>query len=189
MRFRQLSPNTSHEGKTSNWDSGNFTQNFFRMKLAAVSISMKKISYSGTLGALNNHPLIPVIRLTQTDIVQEIPDPLSWRMLLPLKSEGLGQDNTNSRDVLKNCHYIRLLTKQIHLKKIIFKILLITGVALIFLSQCSFSKFRLHVMKKLCIVFLFSSAQKVCLKFLTFYFKLEILVFLSFLVSTFSNKK
>ena len=55
-------------------------------------------------------------------------------MLLPLKSEGLGQDNTNSRDVLKNCHYIILLTKQIHLKKIIFKILLITGVALIFLS-------------------------------------------------------
>ena len=110
-------------------------------------------------------------------------------MLLPLKSEGLGQDNTNSRDVLKNCYYIILLTKQIHLKKIIFKILLITGVALIFLSQSSFSKFRLHVMKKLCIVFLFSSAQKVCLKFLTFYFKLEILVFLSFLVSTFSNKK
>lgn len=91
-------------------------------------------------------------------------------MLLPLKSEGLGQDNTNSRDVLKNCYYIILLTKQIHLKKIIFKILLITGVALTFLSQSSFSKFRLHVMKKLCIVFLFSSAQKVCLKFLIFKF-------------------
>lgn len=185
MRFRQLSPNTSHESKTSNWDSGNFTQKYFRMKLAAMNISMKKnISYSGTLGALNNHPLIPVTRLTQTDIVQEMPHPLSWRMLLPLKSEGLGQDNTNSQDVWKSCHYIRLLTKQIHLKKIVFKILLIMGVAL---SQCSFSKFRLHAMKKLCIVFLFSSAQKLCLKFLTFYFKLEI--FLSFLVSTLPNKK
>ena len=53
---------------------------------------------------------------------------------------------------------------------------------------CYFQKLQLLVVKKFwtnfcCIVLLYLWAQKVCLRFLKSYFKLEILIFLSFVVS------
>ena len=65
-------------------------------------------------------------------------------------------------------------------KKLWIFFLLILGVAFVAPSQCSFPELQLHVIKKLwnqfcCILFLFASVQMVCLRFLSFSFKLEIL--------------
>ena len=63
----------------------------------------------------------------------------------------------------------------------------ILGVAFTIPFLCYFQKFQLLVVKKFwtnfcCIVLLYLWAQKVCLRFLKSNFKLEILIFLSFVV-------
>ena len=63
----------------------------------------------------------------------------------------------------------------------------ILGVVFVVPFLCYFQKLQLLVVKKFekkicCLVLLFVWAQKVCLRFLKYYFKLEISIFLSFVV-------
>ena len=65
---------------------------------------------------------------------------------------------------------------------------LVLGVAFAALFLCYFQKLQLFVIQKFwnnfcCIVLLFASTQKVCFRFLRSYFKLKILITLSFVVS------
>ena len=92
---------------------------------------------------------------------------------------------------------IGLLINQILLIYFSYCYLLILGKAFNVRTPCFFLKFQFQVTKILwnnfcCIVFLFTSAQKFCLRFSKLYFEVKILIFLSLLVSfcpTFSNKK
>ena len=85
----------------------------------------------------------------------------------------------------------RLRTEQIFSVNIWYTYFSILGVAFTVSFLCYFQKLQLLVVKKFwtniccCIVLLYLWAQKVCLKFLKSYFKLEILIFLSFVMSLF----
>ena len=88
----------------------------------------------------------------------------------------------------KNTTCIRLRAKQIFFVNIKYTYFSIQGVTFAVLFRCYFQKLQLLVVKKFltyfwCILILYLWAQKVCLRFLKSYFKLEILIFLSFVVS------
>ena len=88
----------------------------------------------------------------------------------------------------KNYHMHWITGKANILCKYIIYIFSIMGIAFAALFLCYSQKLQLLVIKKFwnifcCIVLLFVWAQKVCNRFLKSYFKLEILIFLSFLVS------
>ena len=83
---------------------------------------------------------------------------------------------------------IGLRAKQIFLVNIKYTYFAILGMAFAVPFLCYFQKLQLLVLKKIwttfcCIVLVYIWAQKVCLRFLNSYFKLEILIFLSFAVS------
>ena len=83
---------------------------------------------------------------------------------------------------------IGLRAKQIFLVNIKYTYFSILGMAFAVPFLCYFQKLQLLVLKKIwtnfcCIVLVYIWAQKVCLRFLNSYFKLEILIFLSFVMS------
>ena len=87
---------------------------------------------------------------------------------------------------------IRLQTWQIFSVNIWYTYFSILGMALAVPFLCYFQKLQHLVVKELwtnfcCVVLLYLWIQKVCLRFLKFCFKLEILIFLSFVVSFFSR--
>ena len=87
---------------------------------------------------------------------------------------------------------IRLQTWQIFSVNIWYTYFSILGMALAVPFLCYFQKLQHLVVKELwtnfcCVVLLYLWIQKVCLRFLKFCFKLEILIFFSFVVSFFSR--
>ena len=86
----------------------------------------------------------------------------------------------------KSTTCIRIADRANILSKYIY-VFSILGVAFAVLFLCYFQKLQLLLVKNfwtnfLCIVLLFVWAQNMCLRFLKYYFKLEVLIFLSFVL-------
>ena len=85
----------------------------------------------------------------------------------------------------KNYHLYWIAGRADILSKYVIYIFSILGVVFAVSSLYYFQMLQLRVVKKFCcIALLYSSAQRVCLRFLKSHFKLEILIFLSFVVSS-----
>ena len=119
--------------------------------------------------------------------------------MLPSKWENLSRCSTKLIHVWKKTTTcIGLQAQQIFSVNILYTYFSILGVAFAVSFLCYFQKLQLLVVKIFwanfcCIVLLYFWDQKVYLRFLKPYFKLEILVFspflVSFLVDMFSDKK
>ena len=99
-----------------------------------------------------------------------------------------------NRFLQKAIRCIRLRAEKIFLVNIKYTYFSILGVAFAVPFLCYFQKLQLLVVKKFwtnfcCIVLLYLWAQKECLRFLNSNFKLEILIFLSFVVSRYVQLK
>lgn len=108
----------------------------------------------------------------------------NYGLLLPLKSERLGQCNTKSSHVWKkNAIWMRLLTDQMFLSKIcFFNFLLILGALILFKINVPFWNFSFNLCKNCEIIFtVFFLLQQ--LKKCELYFRLEIVICLSIVVS------